>query len=194
MLFHLPAETIQAILSEIPDPHDLVQLACTSSIFRDLIIPRHIEYRILRLIIPQSGQFDYLWTHLLQRPNHTRNISRVEVIEQLKSSDSAQGAPELVSLFPKTLVDGELDHGQVGNPHNKDQTVLSALRLMVNLNRLTWRWAQPPTPDFLEFIFNNPSIERLYLVMKYRAPPAEFSLDVSQREGSTSYRTHILHL
>ncbi|TFK62599.1 hypothetical protein BDN72DRAFT_740384, partial [Pluteus cervinus] len=75
----LPVEITEAILSEISHPQNLMQLACTSSFFRDLIIPRHTEYRILRLNITSSGQFDYLWTHLLQCPNLTRNISKVDV-------------------------------------------------------------------------------------------------------------------
>ncbi|TFK67034.1 hypothetical protein BDN72DRAFT_116228 [Pluteus cervinus] len=158
-LSDLPAEMIESIISEIPRTRDLVQLACTCSFFRDLIIPRHTEYRVLRLPDTTAGQFDYLWSHLSQRPNLTRNMRKVHVSAS-DITDIGWGA-----LFPKTLV--EKDH-QLNSLNEREEIILSALRLM-----------------FLRFLFNTlsvmPSMKRLNLVIvtptTHRPYPDEFAVE-----------------
>ncbi|TFK62598.1 hypothetical protein BDN72DRAFT_383534 [Pluteus cervinus] len=168
-LSELPAEIIEAILSEISHPYDLVQLACASSLFRNLVIPRHTEYRILWLRATSSSQFDFLWTHLLQRPNLTRNIWKVDMTEELTTNRLTPAPSKKVPLYPKTLiVDEKLDNSQNGSCRNTEALMLSALRLMVNLNSFTWRWATcPPSPDFLQFMFDIPSVQHVRLFSPY---------------------------
>ncbi|TFK62608.1 hypothetical protein BDN72DRAFT_882546 [Pluteus cervinus] len=170
-LLKLPREIIDIIICEITHPHDLVQLASTSSFFRDTIIPYHTEYRIIQLNITSSGQFDHVWAHLLKRPNLTRHIRRVAITEDYTQtlpgfSYAIVQAPSLrVSIHPKTLIQKEHNRPGVEDRRNVDELTFSALRLMTNLRSLTWKWVtKPPTPPFLRLLFNV-STEHLSLVM-----------------------------
>ncbi|KAF8516325.1 hypothetical protein BU17DRAFT_25245, partial [Hysterangium stoloniferum] len=65
-----PTEILDAIVSEIERPGDLLQLALTKKSFKNLIIPWHIRYRVIvvHLFHPR------LWELLASRPNLASRI------------------------------------------------------------------------------------------------------------------------
>ncbi|TFK64472.1 hypothetical protein BDN72DRAFT_739054, partial [Pluteus cervinus] len=64
--FDLAEDLIQQILPEIELHRDLVNFACTSRLCCQFVIPRHTEYRILRLGTTTSS---HVWAHLARRPD-----------------------------------------------------------------------------------------------------------------------------
>ncbi|KAF8529637.1 hypothetical protein BU17DRAFT_5752, partial [Hysterangium stoloniferum] len=58
-----PQEILDAIVSEIENPSDLLHLAVTQKRFRDLIIPWHIRYRVIFAKLSDVG----LWEHIASR-------------------------------------------------------------------------------------------------------------------------------
>ncbi|TFK60390.1 hypothetical protein BDN72DRAFT_727487, partial [Pluteus cervinus] len=70
----LPAEVIQQILPEIELHRDLVNFACASRLCSQLVIPRHSEYRVLRL---EETTSSHVWTHLVRRPDSACNIREI---------------------------------------------------------------------------------------------------------------------
>ncbi|TFK61265.1 hypothetical protein BDN72DRAFT_849866 [Pluteus cervinus] len=69
----LPAEVIEHILSEIGLHRDLVNFACASRLCSQLAIPRHTQYRTLRIGTNTSA---HIWAHLACRPDLACNINR----------------------------------------------------------------------------------------------------------------------
>ncbi|TFK67089.1 hypothetical protein BDN72DRAFT_725738, partial [Pluteus cervinus] len=70
----LPVDVLQQIPPEIEDHRDLVNFACASHLCSQLIIPRHTEYRVLRLGTKNSS---HIWAHLARRPDLARDIREI---------------------------------------------------------------------------------------------------------------------
>ncbi|TFK61262.1 hypothetical protein BDN72DRAFT_737787, partial [Pluteus cervinus] len=70
----LPVEITDQILPEIEHHRDLVNFACASQLCSQLAIPRHTEYRVLRLGTSNSA---HIWAHLARRPDLARNIREI---------------------------------------------------------------------------------------------------------------------
>ncbi|TFK36134.1 hypothetical protein BDQ12DRAFT_580171, partial [Crucibulum laeve] len=79
------------ILGFIPSQKDLLPLAFTSRSWHSLIVPRHSEYRELRL----SSARPEVWAHLAHRADLASNIRNVCISEHTAISET----------YPKTLVE-----------------------------------------------------------------------------------------
>ncbi|TFK58918.1 hypothetical protein BDN72DRAFT_966214 [Pluteus cervinus] len=68
----LPVEVIEHIISWIDGRRDLISFACTSQAWKAFVIPRHTEYRVLRI----TGCVDWIpiWDHLQRRPDLASNL------------------------------------------------------------------------------------------------------------------------
>ncbi|TFK66917.1 hypothetical protein BDN72DRAFT_843615 [Pluteus cervinus] len=73
--YDLPIEIIEEILPEIEHHRDLINFACTSQLSSKLVIPRHTEYRILRI----GTNSAHIWTHLARRPDLACNIREIDI-------------------------------------------------------------------------------------------------------------------
>ncbi|KAJ7491271.1 hypothetical protein FB451DRAFT_1222606 [Mycena latifolia] len=129
-LTDLPFDIIDVILSGIPCHRDLVSFAAVSRACNELVVPRHTEYRTLRL---GSTPHPEVWAHLAQRPDLARNIREVTIREgalDLTTSESTE--PE---RYPTALVDTSpsQSHPSVTVSH-----ICQALRSMDTLRCFTW--------------------------------------------------------
>ncbi|TFK71114.1 hypothetical protein BDN72DRAFT_730040, partial [Pluteus cervinus] len=69
----LASEILDEIFSHIEHHRDLVNLACVCRTFALVLVPRHTEYRVIKI---QSAA-PFVWAHLARRRDLTRNIREV---------------------------------------------------------------------------------------------------------------------
>jgi hypothetical protein len=129
-ILQLPAEVTEGILSEIDAHQDLLALALTSRALACSIIPRHTEYRVIRVRHP----LPYMWAHLARRADLTRNIREVHLC--------AQDDYTATDRYPTSLPDAEI---QRNYEHSQDTNRLNntcrALGYMRHLRVFTWAYA-----------------------------------------------------
>ncbi|KAI0035387.1 hypothetical protein K488DRAFT_30568, partial [Vararia minispora EC-137] len=65
-----PPELLEFIVREIEPCADLLALSQTCSRLRDVVIPKHLEYRIIRATTYHTN----LWEHFLARPDLAANV------------------------------------------------------------------------------------------------------------------------
>ncbi|TFL05005.1 hypothetical protein BDV98DRAFT_281261 [Pterulicium gracile] len=96
-LMRLPPETLDTIASHLSTHTDLLSLALTSKACHALIIPRHIQYRIIRV----RGCTPLLFAHLSRRTDLSRHIRSIAI--QDKGNNNAP------DRFPTSLLSRALD-------------------------------------------------------------------------------------
>ncbi|KAF7359275.1 F-box domain-containing protein [Mycena sanguinolenta] len=131
-LTRLPLDVIEPILCRVESRRDLVSFAATSIACKTLVIPRHTEYRTLRV-----RDRPEVWAHLAQRPDLSRNIR--EVIIRGTSPMKSCSQPE---RYPVTWVDAA---SQSDPPETIIANMCEALRNMDNLRSFTWICAWNPS-------------------------------------------------
>lgn len=136
LLLRLPDELLDDILSQIDLLYDLTALALTSRSVSRLAIPRHTQYRIIRVRYPVP----FIWAHLARRADLARNIREVHLCERHNRS-----APD---RFPSTLldksIDGDIKHAE---EDNRISNLCMALRHMRLLHVFTWSWNVSPVSN-----------------------------------------------
>lgn len=153
----LPLELVQQILPEIDSLKDLLSLALTSRAFCALIIPDHLEYRVISAGDAESSTTSPLWPHLVQISHLSRNIRALSIgrrtsdfnrlpsaLVPLFLNDSSHAAePGIFPLALRKMEKLEIFswhvHGGVYNPAAylyPDDQVFRALLNCVNLTRL----------------------------------------------------------
>ncbi|GLB43229.1 hypothetical protein LshimejAT787_1301300 [Lyophyllum shimeji] len=74
-LLQLPHEILDEILSLLGSPSDLLAFSLASRACAPLVLPNHIEYRVLRIRTPSNA----LWAHLAARQDLARNIRELRL-------------------------------------------------------------------------------------------------------------------
>ncbi|KAJ7837082.1 hypothetical protein B0H14DRAFT_2792829 [Mycena olivaceomarginata] len=138
-LTRTPLEVTELILGRVESRRDLVSFAAASTACKELVIPRHTEYRTLRV-----GHAPEIWAHLAQRPDLARNIRHVTI----------RGAPSLKiyskpERYPVTLVDAAASAAD--EPDTVIGNICEALRSMKFLRSFTWIAAWSPMGPYLDF-------------------------------------------
>jgi hypothetical protein len=141
-LTRTPLEVTELILGRVESRRDLVSFAAASTACKELVIPRHTEYRTLRI-----GHAPEIWAHLAQRPDLARNIRHITI----------RGAPSLKiyskpERYPVTLVDAAASAAD--EPDTVIGNICEALRSMKFLRSFTWiaAWSpMGPYPDFSHY-------------------------------------------
>ncbi|TFK64757.1 hypothetical protein BDN72DRAFT_846281 [Pluteus cervinus] len=86
MFAALPSEVINHILSWVGSGRDLLNFACVSRVCKALVIPNHLEYRVVRVAAGVDWQQDVnpgcvdIWKHLTHRYDLTSNIRTLHFI------------------------------------------------------------------------------------------------------------------
>lgn len=163
-LLQLPFDVLEHVIETLDRRQDLLSLALSCSAWKDIIIPRHLEYREISL----SVDHHWIWKHLAERPSLAANVRRLAI------SDSEWYHPGLslpvISCFrwqiPKTLVRSWSGDTPISRMQQPDYPLL-ALRNMRLLKTLEFdnisRWSVG-SPDILsQFLVNVPSVENLIL-------------------------------
>ncbi|KAJ7159388.1 hypothetical protein C8R43DRAFT_1124594 [Mycena crocata] len=128
-----PPELLDYISSLVSSPSDLLSLALTCKSFHVVIVPRHLEFRLIRC----EARWQSLWNVLAQHPTSMETISALEIIDENSSSRSI--------VVPKSL---GLDD-QVGPPSRCQShrmapecgcadLLAAAIAKMQGLDRLCW--------------------------------------------------------
>ncbi len=135
-LLHLPPEILDGILSLI-DSHDhILAFALASHACAAFAIPRHTEYRILRIRHSRPE----LWAHLAQRTDLASLITHVHI-----SDRNTCLQPDRI---PRTLVDPLITR-ELNNPRVLEavriQNICKAVGNMKSLRSFVWEFnAKPP--------------------------------------------------
>jgi hypothetical protein len=163
LLLRLPIDALELIAEWLDDRPDLLSLALSCSTWKNIIIPRHLEYREISL----SVDHDLIWRHLAERPSLASNVRRLVISD----SDLYPGSVPLPPIpgprwqIPRTLIhlspDSSLPCWQRSNHP------LMALQNMKLLKTLEFenitRWCQG-SPDTLSlFLAHIPTVEHLIL-------------------------------
>ncbi|KAJ6608638.1 hypothetical protein B0H10DRAFT_521952 [Mycena sp. CBHHK59/15] len=175
----LPFDIIDPILSHVDSRRDLVSFATVSRACKELVIPRHTEYRILRLGVTVHQN---VWAHLAQRSDLAWNIREVEIGRSLPDlspphfSATATAKPERypVSLIePPTDLEADILDIVASN-------ICQALRNMHSMRSFTWFEACDPTGalhgvpwyyrSVLQALRESDSLVRLRIVDNTNAP------------------------
>ena len=153
----LPLELMHEIVADVDAHADLMAIALTCRSFSHLIIPGHLEYRIIRVRHPLSS----MWHHLAKRRDLARNIREVHFCDRNDYSDSDR--------WPKRLVEGTPTTDEVTRIKN----ICTALHHMEKLVVFTWtsmeRLAGPtqcPLHEdaILQALCGKPSLQRLAVI------------------------------
>ncbi|KAL1696734.1 hypothetical protein GGG16DRAFT_85198 [Schizophyllum commune] len=153
----LPLELMHEIVADVDAHADLMAIALTCRSFAHLIIPGHLEYRIIRVRHPLSS----MWHHLAKRRDLARNIREVHFCDRNDYSDSDR--------WPKRLVEGTPTTDEVTRIKN----ICTALHHMEKLVVFTWtsmeRHAGPtqcPLHEdaILQALCGKPSLQRLAVI------------------------------
>jgi hypothetical protein len=137
LLLGLPPELTQQVLSSISAPSDLLSLALTTKFLKSLIIPFHIEYRIVKA---ETSLVSPLWIHLSNNPHLTCNI-RVLLLGKV---------PRRHGFFPSAASNAP----SIGPPSRQSDILAAfakALSYMKILEELVWQ-------------VDNPSASRLNII------------------------------
>ncbi|KZV62387.1 hypothetical protein PENSPDRAFT_539851, partial [Peniophora sp. CONT] len=76
----LPPELLNSVVDAIPERHDLLSLSLVCSTLRDVIIPGHLQYRVLVASEEETG----LWACLAVRGHLARNVRNLEIFDRLE--------------------------------------------------------------------------------------------------------------
>lgn len=139
-ILRLPTETLDGIASYIDLHSDLLSLGLACKSMAALVIPRHTEYRIIRIQHPMPA----MWAHLARRADLARNLREVSISER-RSYTTA-------NRFPHTLIDRSLDPASIGasaeiEEDRRVRNMCKALSHMRHLKVFTWSANTfPPSP------------------------------------------------
>lgn len=146
-LLRLPREILDEILTQVDQHKDLISLALASHACSDLVVPRHSEYRIIRV----RHRVPLMWAHLARRADLARNIREVHLCERHNTVASDH--------FPSTLINQSVDPAStLMGEETRVRNLCEALRHMEHLRVFTWSWNfSPPalptiTPRYEEAI------------------------------------------
>ena len=184
LLLRLPFDVLEYVVETL-DRRDLLSLALSCSAWKDIIIPRHLEYREISLSVDHHS----IWKHLAERPNLAANVRRL-VISDSEFCHSVLSFP-VISCFrwqiPTTLVPPWSDSPF---PRVQQQDYpLMALRNMRLLKTLEFdnvsRWSQGSPDTLSQFLAHVPSIEQL-IVKSSRSRGAVVEGNPEDAQVSTS--------
>jgi hypothetical protein len=134
----LTAELLDAICSNIDERNDLISLAASSQLFSTLVLPRHTEYRVLRI---STKHPEHLWAHLAKRADLARNVRVLYIIEDFKRFPFTE-------RYPTTLVENENEvvAPEGGGEDEKARNIIQAIRNMESLQKFVWiaPWTSGP--------------------------------------------------
>ncbi|KIY62809.1 hypothetical protein CYLTODRAFT_458684 [Cylindrobasidium torrendii FP15055 ss-10] len=125
-LLKLPQEILDEILAEIDLHRHLVSFACVSKACTALVIPRHTEYRVLRI----RHKLPAVWEHLARRADLARNIRQVHLCERHNQASSDR--------FPQTLLKGVERPYKPEEEDERVQNICKALGHMDKIQVFTW--------------------------------------------------------
>ncbi|KAI0360290.1 hypothetical protein OH77DRAFT_1418164 [Trametes cingulata] len=129
-LVRLPMEILDAIAFWVDGRRDLAALAGTCRRLRDVVVPRHSEYRLVRCK-PSAVR---VWHHLVVHRGLARNVRRLEILDE-----RASGEQEVVPAgIQTTETDLESTDDELEMHAKQERLLLAALGKMTALKSVKW--------------------------------------------------------
>ncbi|GJJ10677.1 hypothetical protein Clacol_004904 [Clathrus columnatus] len=124
-----PNEILDMIVFHLDSRKDLLSLALTCQRLRDIVLPRHLEYRFIQCK-PNSEK---VWKHLIAHPLLACNVRRLHVIDERSKE------PELI---PNRVVVEETDTCNrdiaIDSYVIQQRLIIEALTRMTTLSTFSW--------------------------------------------------------
>lgn len=135
-LIDQPTELIDAILSHVDARRDLLNIGLVCTRLRDVVFPRHFEYRSIRCKVSAIS----VWNHLALHRGLAANVRRVEIVDER--------APGAGMLVPRGILQGDTDLESTDDEltrHAKQERFLArALGRMTGLQEFKWACNHSP--------------------------------------------------
>lgn len=81
-----PTEILDEILSHVDSRKDLLNIGLVSKRLRDVVFPRHFDYRVIRCKLSSIS----VWDHLITHRSLARNVRKLEILDERSPSASFQ--------------------------------------------------------------------------------------------------------
>jgi len=129
-----PLDVQHSIMETIDSPKDLLSLALSSKHYYQLIVPYHLQFRILRC----SVQRTHVWTKLSTKKHLCSRFRRLEITHRFQPRDS-----EDFLIFPACLEDETSDSNEysayLDHQHHDETQRKSIIDKIVEVCRSMWR-------------------------------------------------------
>lgn len=103
-LLNIPGELIDTIISEIEEPHTLLQLAVASKQLAQDILVSHLRYRVVQC--NRAEEALVLWKDLAMYPGRSRNIRSLRIGPASENAGDLLGAVAVMSGLEQFIWDG----------------------------------------------------------------------------------------
>jgi hypothetical protein len=143
LILELPFETLEEIIGYLDKPADLFNLASASKLLASVIIPRHLQYRIISCRLDTHS----VWKQLSDDRSLAQNVRKLEI--QRDQWGYAYRQPDRlrvpVDLEPTYVPVLGRDFSEDGLEKERclELELISALKNMSNLTHFKWDRAPP---------------------------------------------------
>lgn len=135
-IMRLPPETIDDICNFVDSHADLLSLAATCHTWKFVIIPRHSEYRKVK--VTRIIKHPFVWAHLRRRLDLARNVRSMQLVELRTPLSSPDRYP--TTLFQKGIDDSV----RFANHKYAVRNLCAVLAAMSRLQEFIWDNRLPP--------------------------------------------------
>lgn len=126
----MPTEILDNIAFYVDLKRDLLSLALTCHRMRDIVSPRHSNYRVVKAKVSLTR----VWRHLTVFRGLARNVRRLEIMDE-RSSDAEKIIP---SDIPTTEADVESMYDGLDLSAQQEKSLVSAVAEMHGLQSFKW--------------------------------------------------------
>lgn len=131
-----PTEILDAIVFHIDSKQDLLALASSCQRMHGVVIPRHLDYRVLRCKVSSIS----MWNHLIVNRSLAKNVRRLEILDERTSVDSLRIPGGVVG----TDTDLESTDDELAMHEKQERYLVSALTKMTALKSFVWSCNHSP--------------------------------------------------
>ncbi|KAK0470444.1 uncharacterized protein EV420DRAFT_1634866 [Desarmillaria tabescens] len=131
-----PTEILDAIVFHIDDKRDLVALAVSCRRMHGVVVPRHLDYRVVRCKVSSIS----VWNHLIVNRSLARNVRRLEILDERASGEAVRIPGGVVG----TDTDLESTDDELGMHEKQERFLVSALARMSALRSFVWSCNHSP--------------------------------------------------
>ncbi|KAH9848981.1 hypothetical protein C2E23DRAFT_936547 [Lenzites betulinus] len=129
-LVRLPTELLDAVAFWVDGVRDLRALGATCTRLRDVVVPRHAQYRVVRA----KASALRVWHHLVVHRALARNVRRLEVLDE-RAPKEAEVVPPGIE---RTETDLEETGDELGMHATQERWLVRALERMTALRSVKW--------------------------------------------------------
>lgn len=135
-LIDQPTEILDAVLSHVDSPKDLLNIGLACKRLHDVVFPRHIDYRVIRCKVSSIS----VWNHLIMHKSLARNVRKLEIIDERQQNGRL--------LTPRGIMQRDTELESTDDElkiHSKQERYLSAALLrMTALKQFKWSCNHSP--------------------------------------------------